>query len=69
MHKIEVVFVVMGGISGVGNFVFGGLYWWRVRIRRYWVVGVCAFVLGCKVLGGLLCSGFYGVNMKDIRIK
>jgi hypothetical protein len=48
------------------NIICGIVYCCKVRIKRYRIVAIFSMFLGCKLLGGLLCSGFYGINMKKI---
>jgi hypothetical protein len=40
------------------------VYCCQVRIKRYKVVSILAMIFGCKLIGALLCSGYYGINMK-----
>lgn len=49
------------------NVICWGLYFYKVRIKRYRIVALSALLFSSKLFGSLLCSDFYGVNMKDIK--
>lgn len=44
------------------------IYCCVVKIRVYRIVSLLSLVFGSKLIGGLLCAGYYGVNMKKINI-
>lgn len=57
---LGVITVVMILINVICTIV----YFCQVRIKRYRIVSILAMIFGCKLIGALLCSGYYGINMK-----
>ena len=60
-----VVLLIVGiGLGVVLNITGMVLYCCMVRIKRYRIVGILSGLIGLKLLGGLLCSGLCGVNLR-----
>lgn len=60
---------VMTALMFLINIICFILYCCKIRIKKYKIVALLSAVLSCKLIGGLLCSGFYGINMKNIKTK
>lgn len=64
LGRIFIVLTVCIGICIILNVAIGVLYFCKVRTKVYKTVGVLSMLLGCKLIGCLLCSNFYGINMR-----
>lgn len=56
-----IIGITLGVILNITSMI---IYFCSVRIKRYVVVALLSGVLGLKLLGGLLCSGLCGVNLR-----
>lgn len=67
-YKIMMVMAFMLAMLLLLNIVIFILYCCIVRTPayRYRVVSLLSVVLGCKLIGGLLTAGYYGINMKTL---
>lgn len=63
-HRMLLVLLVLCLMMLMINFLSGVVYFCRVRAKRYRIVGILSIVVSCKIIGGLLCSNYYGINMK-----